>query len=150
MFNRDDQSSGLGGNTSCPRLLIMFSTETCVISWSFRGTLVASISPTAATVAPSQCFLSSSLFFFFFVKCFSRLHISSSHQAVPGGAAQCHRAQRCRTIGHLHSQRGKRRNLCLQSYWRQHRPPGRIRVWRPVTGGMKGTLCVRKVPVQAA
>lgn len=75
----------------------------------------------------------------------SRVHISSSHQAVPGGTAQCHRAQRCGTAGYLHSQRGKRRNLCLQSYWRQHRPPGGIRVWRPITGGMKDALCVRKV-----
>lgn len=75
----------------------------------------------------------------------SRVRVSSSHQAVPGGAAQCHRAQRCGTTGYLHSQRGKRRNLCLQSYWRQHRPPGGIRVWRPITGGMKDALCVRKV-----
>lgn len=74
----------------------------------------------------------------------SRARVSSSHQAVPGGAAQCHRAQRCGATGYLHSQRGKRRNLCLQSHWRQHRPPGGIRVWRPITGGMKDALCVRK------
>lgn len=58
-----------------------------------------------------------------------------SHQAVPGGAAQRRRAQRRRTAGHLHRQRGKRRDLCLQSHRRQHRPPGGIRVRRPITGG---------------
>lgn len=87
------------------------------------------------------------LFFYFilFFKCRSHLDISSSHQAVPGGAAQCHRAQRCGTAGHLHRQRGKRRNLCLQSYWRQHCPPSGIRVWRPITGGTNASLGVRKV-----
>lgn len=141
VFKRDDRSTGLGGGDESSDgflnyfLCLLSCSEKPRVPVSLHGCNCYTISASPLTF-PSPLLPPES-------PATHGLTFPSSHQAVPGGAAQCHRAQRCGTAGHLHSQRGKRRNLRLQGHWRQHRPPGGIRVRRPITGGRNGALCVK-------